>query len=108
MSKKFYVYGYVYPEGHHWVGEFCYIGKGQGKRLKWQHWFLDNYHLDNTFQMHNKFMQGLLKRYGELPMVILKRFAKEQDALDFEAERILEFGRRDLGTGRLCNLSNGH
>lgn len=105
---KYYVYGLVYPEGHHWAGEFAYIGKGHGNRIEWQNWVLSHPRANGSLRMTNNFMMGLLKRYGALPHVILEYFVTEQGALDFEAEKIKEFGRRNNRTGKLCNLTDGH
>jgi len=83
MIKKFYTYAYLRQDGTPY-----YIGKGCGKRA--------------------------YKRQGHTVCVptrerilFLKRNLSEEEAIKHEIYMIAVLGRKDLGTGRLRNLTDG-
>ena len=92
----FYVYLYRDPKNETPV----YVGKGIGYRA-WSH-------LNNS---HNKRLSNLIsKRHREGYVIrpsILGFFENATDALEAEEKLIASFGRADLSTGSLFNLSDG-
>ncbi len=70
-----------------------YVGKGTGRRA-WDH-------LNRNPHWHRT-----VKKHG-LKVVIVKRNLSERKAFLLEASLIKKFGRRDLDTGTLVNLSDG-
>lgn len=86
---KFYVYA------HYAIGEDVpfYIGKGSGKRA----WSKDG----RSFWWWN-----IVKKYG-LEVRILLETDIESIAFEKEKQLITEYGRRDLNTGTLVNLTDG-
>jgi len=105
--KRHYVYRYLDPRGE--ISIPIYVGKGQGKRL--------HAHLEAD-TCKNPLLRAVihdLRKAGTEPIVeIVDRFSDEIDALALESKLITDYGRRDLGTGTLCNLlssggeSGGH
>lgn len=79
----YYVYAYTYSNGSPY-----YIGKGKGNRA------------------HIKHQRNLLPQDRSC-VLILKEHLSEKDALILETELIETYGRLDLGTGTLKNLTNG-
>jgi hypothetical protein len=99
MKSDFYVYAYYVP------GEFLpfYIGKGRGNRFKTR---LYGSCGEASGMMKNKLLK--LKREGIRPLV-LKLYTNLTEEKAFEKERMLIklYGRRDIGTGCLCNHTDG-
>jgi hypothetical protein len=87
--KTFYVYGHFVPNSK----EPFYIGKGTGRRYKKN---------DNR----NKWWKNIVGKYGFEPK-ILHDGLTEDVAAEMEKQLIKEYGRRDLGTGILVNLTDG-
>lgn len=79
----YYVYAYTYNDGSPY-----YIGKGKDNR---------------AYKKHNR---NLLPK-DKSCIVILQEGMSESDALDLEIKLIESYGRLDLGTGPLRNLTNG-
>ena len=80
--KEYYTYAYLREDRTPY-----YIGKGSGRRA----------------YSHNH----RIKLPPKDRILILKRFVNESDALRHEMYMIAVFGRKDLGTGILQNLSEG-
>ena len=78
---KYYVYEYLREDGTPY-----YVGKGQGKRWR------DPHSVAIPPKERVKFVQENML---------------EQDAFNLEVELILKYGRKDLGTGILRNLTSG-
>ena len=78
---KYYVYEYLREDGTPY-----YVGKGQGKRWR------DPHSVAIPPKERVKFVQENML---------------EQDAFRLEEELILKYGRKDLGTGILRNLTSG-
>ena len=79
-----------------------YVGKGQGRRA-WQHWEKRRYH--NT--AFNNFLT-LLRREGLEPIIEIVQDGLEEAEAFFEEIRLIAlYGRRDLKTGSLFNLTDG-
>jgi hypothetical protein len=94
MVNLFYVYVYRDPKN----GEPFYVGKGHGDRYKAtagrSKWF------------KNKVAK--MKREGTPPLIeFLVKDCDEELALLCEVEAIDKYGRKDLGTGMLLNLTDG-
>ena len=79
--NNFYTYAYVRKDGTPY-----YIGKGKGYRIN---------------QKHNVMLPPKERR------LLLKTGLTEQDAFKHEVYMISLFGRKDLGTGILHNLTDG-
>lgn len=96
----FYVYGYSDPTSPY---PYFYIGKGKDDRyLEHFQWHL----LKQNTHFYNRLRSLLLKNV--IPIVtFLKSNLTEKQALSFEIEMIIKYGRLDLGTGCLCNLTEG-
>jgi len=87
--NKYYVYGHFIP------GEETpfYIGKGTGRRYK---------KTDNR----NKWWKHITEKYG-YESRILQEGLTDEEACDLEKQLIVQYGRRDLNTGVLVNLTDG-
>jgi hypothetical protein len=85
--KNYYVYQYVREDGTPY-----YIGKGRNRR---------------AWEPHKRANGSDMRPKDKTRIQILKENLSEQDAWDLEDELILKYGRQDLGTGILANLSNG-
>ena len=81
---KYYTYAYLREDKTPY-----YIGKGQGKRAYW------------------KGRRCVPTPTDKSRILILKYFEKEADAFKHEIYMIAVFGRKDLGTGILRNLTDG-
>jgi hypothetical protein len=94
-----YVYRYLDPRpGKNLVP--IYVGKGTGPRLET--------HLQET--RNPLFARILAKcaKVGLKPIIeIVQHFEDEASAFRLEIELIAKYGRRNLRTGTLCNLTNG-
>lgn len=100
QERRFYVYAYFE------LGSDTpfYIGKGTGKRA-YDH--LSSWYLKGKKTLfHNKIRKML--RDGSHPCVrILHEDLTEDEALKTEMDLIAKYGRRDNGTGCLCNVTDG-
>jgi hypothetical protein len=87
--NRFYVYGYtrntLSENGD--VGSFYYIGKGTGRRAYEEH--------------------AIHPPKDRSRIVILSNDLSESDAFQLEKDLIRQYGRIDLGTGCLHNLTDG-
>lgn len=92
----FYTYIYYDPSKNN---EPFYVGKGKDKRA-WDHLRLDkrNYFINKLKGMISKGIQPIIGIYGGLD---------EEFAFFLEKELISHYGRRDIGTGCLCNMTDG-
>lgn len=81
----FYVYEWYVVE----TGEVFYVGKGCGSRYK--------------VRKHNRFFNDFIKRY-DCESRIVKRFENEQEAFEYEHERITAL--KSIGQC-VCNIYNG-
>ncbi len=96
MNKKFYVYQLRDPRSE----LPFYIGKGFGRRA-WDHIKnIDYSHKSNT-------IQKILREGYEVQVEILQDNLTEDSAFELEIQLISKYGRRDLGTGCLTNLTSG-
>lgn len=94
--KQFYVYIFIDPRND----EAFYVGKGFGWRWK-RHLTLrgPNKHLRNRIRaIRNAGLEPKLERCFAID---------EEDAFRMEKDLIKTFGRRDQGTGTLCNYTDG-
>lgn len=88
--QGFYVYIWSYPDGRPF-----YVGKGRGTRYR----ECGNY--------HSRRVAAKIRHGGGEPIVAFLPMPDESSALVSEAGLIKAYGRRDLGTGLLCNRSDG-
>lgn len=97
--SNFYVYGYFDPRT-----DVCfYIGKGQRDRA-WVHLRILKKKPDTHFYRRLSKMM----REGVIPKVILLSVGlTEKQAFTQEQQLIASFGRLDIGTGTLCNQTDG-
>lgn len=84
MKKEFYTYAYLRENGVPY-----YIGKGKGNR---------------AYGRHRK---NIKVPKDESRILILKKDLTEAEAFKHEVYMIAVFGRKDLGTGVLVNMTNG-
>lgn len=87
--KDFYVYMHVKCSD----GVPFYVGKGKNKRY--------SNHFDR-----NVFWKRTAKKYG-VKVIIYRDGLQEWAAFELEQDIIALHGRRNIGTGSLCNLSDG-
>jgi hypothetical protein len=101
-AGRFYVYRYLDPRPGK-VGQTIYIGKGTiSQRRAHKHW---NHKADNII------LDRIFKECRALNLVahceVVAVFEEESEAFALERELISHFGRRDMGLGSLCNLTDG-
>ena len=85
--NNYYVYQYTREDGTPY-----YIGKGRNRR---------------AWESHKRANGSDMRPKDNSRIQMIKENLSEQDAWDLEDVLILEYGRQDLGTGILANLSNG-
>jgi len=88
-DKLYYVYAHYKPT----EAEPFYIGKGSGKRL------LDKQHRSDWWI-------NIVNKHGFVAKKLIENLSHEE-ALKKEAELIRQFGRRNINTGCLINLTDG-
>jgi hypothetical protein len=84
---------YVYLHTNPTTGKPFYVGKGKGSRAY-------------SLKGRNKFWHNIVAKHGKEVQIIHEGLS-EQDAHKMETELILLYGRRDIGTGDLVNLTDG-
>lgn len=96
-------YTYVYKDPRPSKNcQVIYAGKGQGRRA-WVHWEKQVKH--NPGFGH---LLAMLRRDGLVPVIeVVREFEDEAEAFFDEVRLIAEYGRRDLKTGTLFNLTDG-
>ena len=95
-SNKYYVYLYLTPDGIPF-----YAGKGKNRRHKVQ----DHLYKSNS----NPFLKRKIRKVGvdNVEVRFPHKDLTEEQAFYLEEYYIAGYGRRDLGLGPLCNLTNG-
>jgi hypothetical protein len=86
---EYYTYAYLRKDGTPY-----YIGKGKGNRAYVKHW-------------RSKSKGGYFTPPEKDKILILKKNLTEEEAYKHESYMIAVFGRKDLGTGILRNMSDG-
>jgi hypothetical protein len=89
MKNNYYVYAHINPTND----EVFYVGKGRGRRAY-------------DVSRRTNWWKNYYKKYGRLVMFI-KINLTEKESLDIEKKWISNYGRKDLGKGRLLNLCDG-
>ncbi len=95
MGKEFYVYIYYDPSRN---TEPFYVGKGAGMRAEWHL----RYPKPGRFGNRLKAMQSC----GVVPIIDVWPQIDEAAAFAMEMHLIDLIGRKDLGLGPLCNMTN--
>jgi hypothetical protein len=85
--NEYYTYAYLREDGTPY-----YIGKGKGKRV---------------YKSHIRHNKTNLKPKDNSKIIFLKKNLTEKEANTHEVYMIDIFGRKDLGTGILRNMTNG-
>ena len=85
MENIFYVYKYTREDGTPY-----YIGKGKGDRA-WKKWS----------------KKDIKPPADQTRIILVAENLKEREAFELEKKLILEYGRKDLGTGILYNKTDG-
>ena len=102
-KRDFYVYTWLDPRkpGNYVYGEYefdyepIYVGKGHGKRM-------------NGFdRKYNKILTRKLKQISKPVVLKYKEGLFEKEAFDLEMNMVTRIGRKNLGVGPLCNLTDG-
>jgi hypothetical protein len=115
-NKRFYVYLLCYPneEKQNSIVECKPFYAGRGTRDRKDCHTQDvRRNLDNPkfFTYGNKHKKNIIKQLlleGKEPLtVVLKKKLTFEESTQFEVELIKQYGRRDLGTGCLVNLTDG-
>ena len=86
----YYVYLYKNPSNNSPI----YVGKGQRKRAYY-------------YEGHNIFLKNTIKKYGKPIIEFVAECVSQSAAFALEKKLIAQIGRKDLGLGPLCNLTNG-
>lgn len=99
--EKFYTYCLIDPRDC----QPFYVGKGKGRRM-YDHWKHRNAKCCKNYRLKQKLKQ--LEQAGVRPVysVVLENVT-DAEALSKEMELVACFGRLDIGTGILCNLTDG-
>jgi hypothetical protein len=95
VTGFFYVYIYQDPETH----IPFYVGKGKGKRK--------GYTSNHQHGWCGQKLKSLSAKGLRPEIVIYAENVPEQQAFCLERELIKRYGRRDIGTGILCNMTDG-
>jgi len=114
-NTDYYVYSLCYPDRRLYVGEETeplpfYIGKGKGERLNQHVVESHRKNQDGSWRYKGRKANTVRKlvREGKRPLVVkLEDNLTEEEAYELECMLVKAFGRRDLGTGILCNHADG-
>ncbi len=90
---------YIYLHKTQDSGEVFYVGKGT--RYKWKG-FQRGYEL----KRRSKFWNSVVCKHGVVVEIVFET-CSEKDAFSVEIDLIKKYGRRDIGTGSLVNMTNG-
>jgi hypothetical protein len=102
-DERFYVYVIRDPRPGK---NFCpiYVGKAQGTRAT--KYVYPSFYLSRSGALPH--ILAKCKKLGlDYPIEIVGFFVTEEAAFEKELELIAKYGRRNLGTGTLCNLTDG-
>jgi hypothetical protein len=89
MENLYYVYEHYTAD----TNEIFYVGYGKNKR-------------PYDYIRRNKFWKNVYEKHGVVVKIIKENVALNE-AVELECKLIGEYGRRDLGTGPLVNLTDG-
>lgn len=107
-SKDHYVYVWKYPENMN-DGKMFYVGQGKhGNKSKYARAHAIHYQDKKRRKSYAQNVFDKIIRSGYEPIIeIISDNLTIEEAHLVERDLILQFGRRDIGTGILCNLTEG-
>lgn len=95
---------YVYVLYNQATGEIFYVGKGSGRRV-WHHIWQARNTNNNSYKLN--VIRQIERENNQVGIAFIRDELTEDDAFMWECFWIAEYGRRDLGTGCLANLTDG-
>jgi len=98
-EKDFYVYAMCRPNG-----EPFYVGKGIGERATAHE--AESLKAKND-RLKHRIIRSIKEQGLRVGYKLLGTFASEEEALDEEKRLIRKYGREDIGSGTLANLTDG-
>lgn len=102
VVQRFYVYVYRDPRPGKGLAAI-YVGKGSIARQR----AMDHWRRGTSNPLFASVLEKI-RDFGATPVIeIVQRFSEESEAHALEIALIKKFGRRDLKTGTLCNLTDG-
>lgn len=106
QERNYYVYRHLRGEAVHdeKTGTPFYIGVG--KKGKKHSWPTKEYQRAHDTVGRNKYWKLICGKYGRVVEILMEDLTQEE-AYEKEAEFIKLYGRKDNGTGILCNLTDG-
>lgn len=93
---------YVYLHRRNDTGEVFYVGKGSS-RMRLKRICYERAHLVHK----NPAWQRVVAKAGGFTVEVVAHFITDDDAQAHEKALIAQYGRRDLGRGRLVNFTDG-
>jgi len=98
---------YVYQLRNPVTDEVFYVGKGIKNRLYSHERYVINNNRRDKNPLLFKTIQNILKGGNRVHCLKIKENLTEQEAMIFEIEEILKYGRLNNHTGVLCNMTDG-
>lgn len=107
MLNEYYVYHYIDPRNN----EVFYIGQGKGKRYLWHVTAVIKNKIadyDGISNQRYKRIRDILNDNLEPIIIKTNENLSKDEAMFIEHSMIVSYGRTDLGSGCLLNLTNGY
>jgi NUMOD3 motif len=98
LDRPYYIYRHIRPD----TGHVFYIGKGKNRRNHY------GYERAIARESRNSLWHNIVKKNnGNYLIEIVMEFSSPELCVSKEIELISLYGRKDLGTGTLSNMTNG-